>query len=162
MSYITSCLPLRGCRSLCTLESCNTFPCFSFPIQQEETMLIVPQWMCMCLHIHEYMHQTRRCDLPWCSSTLCWQCTSGLLGRLQIDTNTCLVHLTLILFIYLFVYLKSVILGERSQQNWILPSLSYAILLELLQRRNRRIKLNAQFGQAFQWVASLLMAGGWN
>lgn len=41
MSYITSCLPLRGCRSLCTLENRNTFPCSSFTIPEQKTSLIV-------------------------------------------------------------------------------------------------------------------------
>jgi len=35
----------------------------------------------------------------------------------------------------------------------------HTLLLGLLQRRNRRIKRNAQFDQTFQWVAYLLMAG---
>lgn len=52
MSYITSCLPLRGCRSLCTLENCNTFPYFFFTLQQQKTTLIVSQQRCMCTHVH--------------------------------------------------------------------------------------------------------------
>lgn len=69
MSYITSCLPLWGCRSLCTLESCNTFPCFSFTLQQEKTMLIVFQQgvyirMAECMHLRQtYAHL--------CKETMC-------------------------------------------------------------------------------------------
>lgn len=51
MSYITSCLPLRGCRSLCTLENCNTFPYISFTLHQQKTMLIVIQQRCMCINV---------------------------------------------------------------------------------------------------------------
>lgn len=99
MSYITSCLPLRGCRSLCTLESCNTpFPASLFLSSKWRQCLLSPSGS---VRAFIYTNICIKHGGVTFSDAAQFFVGSGLLGRLQIDSNTCLVHLTLILFYFL-------------------------------------------------------------
>lgn len=153
MSYITSCLPLRGCRSLCTLESCNTpFPASLFLSSKWRQCLLSPSGS-----VRAFIYTNICIKHGGVTFSDAAQLFVG--SAPQVSWGDSKLTLIPVLFTWHWFYFIFCKLGGKSQQNWNLPSLSYAVL-ELLQRRNRRIKLNAQFGQAFQWVTSLLRR--WN